>query len=92
MIAVTYIVVQNLAVVWDILYFCLIMNDSESYFLAFCIEQYKNAKALDGAYVASLFFEKGLDRYLSDNYSVLHTQSHQWLVEEIDEYLNRCER
>ena len=33
--------------------------------------------------------DKGVDNYLSDNYEVLHTQSHQWLVEEIDEYLNR---
>lgn len=39
--------------------------------------------------MAKLFFDKGVDNYLSDNYEVLHTQSHQWLVEEIDEYLNR---
>lgn len=68
------------------------MNDSESYFLAFCIEQFKNAKGLDGSYVASLFFEKGLDKYLVSNYDVLHTQNCAWLIEEIDEFLNRCEK
>ena len=63
--------------------------DNISYFIAFCIEQYKTAKGLKGEDVAKLFFDKGVDNYLSDNYEVLHTQSHQWLVEEIDEYLNR---
>ncbi|MDY3226058.1 MAG: DUF3791 domain-containing protein [Candidatus Cryptobacteroides sp.] len=64
-------------------------TDNISYFIAFCIEQYKTAKGLKGEDVAKLFFDKGVDNYLSDNYEVLHTQSHQWLVEEIDEYLNR---
>ncbi len=64
-------------------------TDNISYFIAFCIEQYKTAKGLQGEDVAKLFFDKGVDNYLSDNYEVLHTQSHQWLIEEIDEYLNR---
>lgn len=58
-----------------------------SYFVTFCIEQFKAAKSMDGAKVASLFFENGVTKYLSDNYNVLHTQSSQWLVEEIDHYL-----
>ena len=63
--------------------------DNISYFIAFCIEQYKTAKGLKGENVAKLFFDKGVVNYLSNNYEVLHTQSHQWLIEEIDEYLNR---
>ena len=63
----------------------------KSYFLAFCIEQYKAAKGMDGADVARLFFEKGVASYLSDNFEVLHTQSHQWLMEEIDEILQQSE-
>ena len=61
----------------------------QTYFLAFCIEQYKVAKGLDGAAVSRLFAERGVDSYLLANYEVLHTQSHQWLVEEIDEYLKQ---
>ena len=64
-------------------------TDKISYFIALCIEQYKTAKGLKGEDVAKLFFDKGVDNYLSANSEVLHTQSHQWLVEEIDEYLNR---
>ncbi len=61
----------------------------KSYFVAFCIEQYKAAKGMDGADVAQLFFQKGVASYLADNFEVLHTQSRQWLMEEIDEYLKQ---
>lgn len=62
-----------------------------SYFIAFCIEQYKVAKVMDGADVAKLFFEKGIAEYLSNNFEVLHTQSRKWLLEEIDEQLKSRE-
>lgn len=62
-----------------------------SYFVAFCIEQYKVVKGMGGADVARLFFDKGIASYLSDNYDVLHTQSRQWLMEEIDEQLKLTE-
>lgn len=63
-------------------------TDNIAYFIAFCIEQYKTAKGLEGAEVAKLFFDKGVAEYLADNYEILHTQSHQWLIEEIDDFLN----
>lgn len=56
-----------------------------SYFVSFCIEQYKKAKGMDGAETASLFFSSGVASYLADNFDVLHTQSRQWLIEEIEE-------
>lgn len=62
-----------------------------SYFVAFCIEQYKNAKGMSGAEAASLLFSSGVASYLADNFEVLHTQSRQWLMEEIDEKLGRRE-
>lgn len=60
----------------------------KAYFVAFCIEQYKTVKGMDGASVAELFFNNGVNDYLSTHFEVLHTQSRQWLIEEIDEYLN----
>lgn len=62
----------------------------KSYFVAFCIEQYKVAKDVDGAQAAKTFFSTGLAKYLADNYGVMHTQSRQWLLEEIDEYLEEA--
>lgn len=60
-----------------------------TYFVAFCIEQYKNAKGMDGAKAASLFFSSDVVSYLAENFNVLHTQSRQWLIEEIDAKLGR---
>lgn len=62
-----------------------------SYFVAFCIEQYKNAKRMDGAAVATLFFSTGVSTYLAENFEILHTQSHQWLMEEIDDIIEKRE-
>lgn len=64
-------------------------NNDISYFVAFCIEQYKSAKRMDGAMAASLFFSSDVASYLADNFDVLHTQSRQWLIEEIDTKLGR---
>ncbi|MCQ2244748.1 MAG: DUF3791 domain-containing protein [Bacteroidaceae bacterium] len=38
---------------------------------------------------ASLFFSSDVASYLADNFDVLHTQSRQWLIEEIDTKLGR---
>lgn len=59
----------------------------KSYFITFCIEQYKVHARMDGAVVAEMFFQKGVVDYLSENFEVLHTQSKQWLMEEIDNYI-----
>ena len=59
-----------------------------AYFLSFCIEQYKNAKPLSGGKAMEVLNEYGVLEYLAQHYEVLHTQSHQWLIEDIDEYIS----
>lgn len=56
-------------------------------FVAFCIEEYRAAKGMSGEQVLDLFSKYGLVDYLSEFYDVLHTQGRQWLIEEIDEYI-----
>ena len=56
-------------------------------FVAFCIEEYGAAKGMTGEQVLDLFSKYGLVDYLSEYYDVLHTQGRQWLIEEIDEYI-----
>ena len=56
-------------------------------FVAFCIEEYGAAKRLTGEQVLDLFSKYGLVEYLSGFYDVLHTQGRQWLVDEIDEFI-----
>ena len=61
-----------------------------AYFLSFCIEQYKRHITASGSDVMKLFVQYGVDIYLINNFEILHTQSSQWLMEEIDEYIKQA--
>ena len=61
-----------------------------AYFLSFCIEQYKRHISASGSDVMELFVQSGVDIYLINNFEILHTQSSQWLMEEIDEYIKQA--
>ncbi len=58
-----------------------------AYFISFCIEQYKNEKKKTGAEVMRRFDEYGILDFLAMNYEVLHTQNRQWIMEEIDNFI-----
>lgn len=57
-------------------------------FVAFCIEEYGAAKGMTGEQVLDLFSQYGVTDYLSKCFEPLHTQGRQWLIEEIDEFMN----
>lgn len=61
--------------------------DDVAYFIAFCIEIYKNAHNITGAEAPAVFSRHGVMEYLSDNFEVLHTQSPAWILAEIDDYI-----
>ena len=56
-------------------------------FVAFCIKSYKAAKNLSGEGVSSLFTRFGVDRYLYEEYEVLHTMGIDAVLADIDRYL-----
>lgn len=58
-----------------------------AYFLSFCIEQYKNEKHLSGSDAMDVMSKYGVLDYLAKHYEMLHTQSRQWLMEDIDEFI-----
>ncbi len=58
-----------------------------AYFVSFCIEQYKNEKHLSGAEAFHQLDEYHVLDYLSEHYEPLHTQSRQWILEDIDEFI-----
>lgn len=62
-------------------------EDTIPLFLSFCIEQYKNAKGISGQDAMTVLSEFGVLDYLEDNYEVIHTQSPQWILEEINEFM-----
>ena len=59
-----------------------------AYFLSFCIEQYKEAKHLSGADAAEIFGKYGVLEYLQEHFEALHSQSRQWILEDIEEFIN----
>lgn len=63
-------------------------KDAITYFLSFCVEIYKNAHSLTGAEASTILSESGTLNYLEDNYDVIHTQSHHWILADIEEYLS----
>ena len=75
----------------NIVYLSIIMGMKKQdigYFLSFCIEQYKNAKGMDGAEVIDTFAKYDVFDYLDTHFEILHTPSRQWILEDIDEYIN----
>lgn len=56
-------------------------------FVAFCIEEYRAAKGMTGEQVLDLFSQYGVTDYLSKCFEPLHTQGREWLIDEIDEFI-----
>lgn len=54
------------------------------FFVTFCMGQYKHEHNMTGKEVADLFSQQGALTYLEENFEILHTQSRQWLMEEIN--------
>lgn len=60
-----------------------------SYFISFCIEQYKNAKGISGEEAMQTLSRYGVLEYLQEFFDVLHTQSYQWILADIDEFIDK---
>lgn len=56
-------------------------------FVAFCIEEYGAAKRMTGEQVLDFFSRYGVIDYLVECFDPLHTQGREWLLEEIDEFI-----
>ena len=59
----------------------------EGNFLIFCIEQYKNAKNLNGKQVMSLFRKYRVSEYIVSCFEALHTTGTNYIIEDIDLYI-----
>ena len=59
-----------------------------AYLVSFCIEQYKTSKNLNGEQALAELQKYGVIEYLESNFEPLHTQSRQWILEDIDEFIN----
>ena len=61
-------------------------------FLSFCIESYKIHKATSAEEVLFLFNKYGVIEYLTNYFDTLHTQSKEYIMEEIDRFIKKRER
>ena len=60
-------------------------------FLSFCMENYKEHKNLNAEETLLLFNRYGVLDYLVEVFDMLHTQGKDYIMDEIDEYINNRE-
>ena len=63
-------------------------QQDKTFFISFCIELYKNAKGISGEQAMMEFDKYGVLEYLDEFFDVLHTQSHHWILADIEEFIN----
>ena len=61
--------------------------DEKTDFIVFCIEEYKNAKGMNGKSVIDLFNRYHVIEYIRDYYDALHTTGRQYIVDDISMYI-----
>ena len=57
-------------------------------FKVFCFEAYRAEKKMTGWETMQLFEKYGVLEYLEACYDVLHTTGRQYMIEDIDEFIN----
>jgi len=68
------------------------VSKAEFEFYVYCQEKYAIANNMSGIRVWALFKESGVDEYLMDNYDLLHTQGTEYVLEDIQRFINRRKR
>jgi hypothetical protein len=64
-------------------------NDSKIYkFIIFCLEHYRNFKKITAIQAFLLFRQTDAFQYLTEGYEVLHTQGKNYIVADIDDFIN----
>ena len=56
-------------------------------FLVYCIEMYKSAKRMTGRQAIELFGRYGVVGYIMECYEALHTTGNNYIVEDIDLFI-----
>jgi len=64
------------------------LNDIQK-FTIFCLENYKIKNNISGNEVLNLFILHHIFEYLEDGYEILHTQSMDYVVQEIEEFIKQ---
>lgn len=65
------------------------LKKTEIQFLIFCIEQYRLRGNSSSSGVLAMFIRLGVDRFLKENFEVLHTQGAEYILHEIDTFIKK---
>ena len=60
-------------------------------FMIYCAEQYKSAKKLNGKQVSELFSRYRVWDYIYSCFEALHTTGANYIIEDIDLYIEACQ-
>ena len=58
-------------------------------FYTYCLENYVIRKQISGMRAWVIFKESGADKYVIDNYDLLHTQGLEYVLDDIQRFINR---
>lgn len=61
-------------------------------FYTYCIENYAIRKQISGIRAWVIFKESSADEYVIDNYDLLHTQGMEYVLDDIQRFINRRKR
>ncbi len=61
-------------------------------FYTYCLENYITNKKISGMRAWLLFKESGADEFIINNYDLLHTQGLEYILDDIQRYINRRKR
>ena len=61
-------------------------------FYTYCLENYATRKRISGMCAWVIFKESGADEYIIDNYDLLHTQGIEYVLDDIQRFINRRKR
>jgi hypothetical protein len=64
-------------------------NDSKIYkFIIFCLEHYRIFRQISAMQTLLLFRRTGVFQYLAEGYDVLHTQGKEYIIADIEDFIN----
>ena len=61
-------------------------------FYTYCLENYAISKQMSGMRAWVIFKESSADEYVIDNYDLLHTQGLEYVLDDIQRFINRRKR
>lgn len=68
------------------------VSKEEFEFYTYCLENYALHKNISGMRAWVTFKETGADEYVIDNYDLLHTQGLEYVLDDIQRFINRRKR